>query len=101
MIYFLHMNAKSEQGWTMVALVFTLIFTIPLVAALVRFGLLAETVAFFVNQALNNTPLTLDFTRPYASAGVLPILFVVGLAAFGYYAARKGQPLFGQLFQAD
>lgn len=25
MIYFLHMNAKSEEGWTLVSLVFTLI----------------------------------------------------------------------------
>ncbi|MEJ1963180.1 MAG: cytochrome o ubiquinol oxidase subunit IV [Gammaproteobacteria bacterium] len=28
MIYFLHMNAKSEQGWTMVALLFTLILVV-------------------------------------------------------------------------
>ncbi|EZP51761.1 MULTISPECIES: cytochrome o ubiquinol oxidase subunit IV [Sphingomonas] len=25
MIYFLHMNAKSEQGWTLMALIFTII----------------------------------------------------------------------------
>ena len=28
MIYFLHMNAKAEHGWTMVALVFTLILVV-------------------------------------------------------------------------
>jgi cytochrome o ubiquinol oxidase subunit IV len=28
MIYFLHMNAKSEEGWTLVALVFTLILVV-------------------------------------------------------------------------
>jgi cytochrome o ubiquinol oxidase operon protein cyoD len=28
MIYFLHMNAKSESGWTLVALVFTLILVV-------------------------------------------------------------------------
>jgi cytochrome o ubiquinol oxidase subunit IV len=28
MIYFLHMNAKSDEGWTMVALVFTLILVV-------------------------------------------------------------------------
>lgn len=26
MIYFLHMNTKSEGGWTMMALIFTLVF---------------------------------------------------------------------------
>ncbi|HEU4624473.1 MAG TPA: cytochrome o ubiquinol oxidase subunit IV [Steroidobacteraceae bacterium] len=28
MVYFLHMNAKSDEGWTMVALVFTLIIVV-------------------------------------------------------------------------
>ncbi len=28
MVYFLHMNAKSDEGWTMVALVFTLILVV-------------------------------------------------------------------------
>lgn len=28
MIYFLHMNARSEQGWTMMALIFTLIVVV-------------------------------------------------------------------------
>lgn len=28
MIYFLHMNAKSDEGWTLVALVFTLILVV-------------------------------------------------------------------------
>lgn len=28
MIYFLHMNAKSEEGWTMMALIFTVIIVV-------------------------------------------------------------------------
>jgi cytochrome o ubiquinol oxidase operon protein cyoD len=28
MIYFLHMNGKSDEGWTLVALVFTLILVV-------------------------------------------------------------------------
>jgi cytochrome o ubiquinol oxidase operon protein cyoD len=28
MVYFLHMNAKSEQGWTLVALLFTLVLVV-------------------------------------------------------------------------
>jgi cytochrome o ubiquinol oxidase operon protein cyoD len=28
MIYFLHMNSHSEEGWTLVALVFTLILVV-------------------------------------------------------------------------
>lgn len=28
MVYFLHMNAKSEGGWTMLALIFTVVFVV-------------------------------------------------------------------------
>ena len=28
MVYFLHMNSKSDEGWTMVALVFTLVLVV-------------------------------------------------------------------------
>lgn len=32
MIYFLHMNAKSESGWTMMALIFTVIIVVIAIA---------------------------------------------------------------------
>jgi cytochrome o ubiquinol oxidase operon protein cyoD len=32
MIYFLHMNTKSESGWTLMALVFTIIIVVIVVA---------------------------------------------------------------------
>ncbi|MFZ3485430.1 cytochrome o ubiquinol oxidase subunit IV [Sphingomonas sp. 3-13AW] len=32
MIYFLHMNTKSESGWTMMALIFTVIIVVIVVA---------------------------------------------------------------------
>jgi hypothetical protein len=58
-------------------------------------------IAFFVNQVMNNSPLTLQPSMPYAPAAAWAAAFVVGLAAFGYYASRGGQPLFGRLFQTD
>jgi cytochrome o ubiquinol oxidase operon protein cyoD len=42
MIYFLHMNAKSEQGWTLVALVFTVVLVVIALAG-----------SFWVMQNLN------------------------------------------------
>lgn len=83
------------------ALVFALLFSVPLVGVLVRFGLLAGAVAFFVNQVLNDAPLTLDFSRPYVSGAMIPTIFVIGLAAFGFYAARGSRPLFGHLLQTE
>lgn len=32
MVYFLHMNAKSENGWTILALIFTLVLVVILLA---------------------------------------------------------------------
>ena len=72
-----------------------------MVATLIYGGLLAASAGFLVNQALNNAPLTLDPSRPYALARMWSILLVLGLAVFGFYASRKGQPLFGRLVQAD
>ena len=73
----------------------------PLVATLLYFGLLPVVIAFLVNQTLNNSPLTLDWSLPYAPAALWAILLVAGLAAFGFYASRGGQPLFGRLLQSD
>jgi hypothetical protein len=39
-------------------------FVIPLVATLLYFGLLPVVIAFLVNQTLNNSPLTLDWSLP-------------------------------------
>jgi hypothetical protein len=54
-------------------------------------------VTFFVNQILNNAPLTLQPSMPYASSAFAALLIVFGLAAFGFYASRGGQPLFGRI----
>jgi serine/threonine-protein kinase len=85
----------------LITLGFVAAFVIPLVAALLYFGLLPVVIAFLVNQALNNSPLTLDWSLPYAPAALWAILLVGGLTAFGFYTSRGGQPLFGRLLQSD
>ena len=88
-------EAGSGPMW--IILIFIAAFVIPLLATLVYFGLLPVVIAFFVNQALNNSPLTLQPSMPYASSGLWAAAIVVGLAVFGFYASRRGQPLFGRL----
>jgi hypothetical protein len=82
-------------------LIFIAAFVIPLVGTLVHFGLLPIVVAFLVTQAINNSPLTLQSSMPYAPAALWAIAIVAGLAAFGFYASRGGQPLFGRLLASD
>ena len=85
----------------LVSVVFIALFVIPLVGTLVYFGLLAIVVAFLCNQALNNAPLTLDLSMPFAPATLWSLLLVAGLTAFGFYTSRGGQPLFGRLAEGD
>jgi len=41
-------------------------------------------------------PLTTDMSRPYAGASVMLLLGIAALAAYGFYASRGGEPLFGR-----
>jgi hypothetical protein len=85
----------------LMTLLFISAFVIPMVATLISFGLLSLVIAFLANQALNNAPLTLDLSMPYASGALWSLLLVVGLAVFGFYASRGGQPLLGRLAEGD
>jgi hypothetical protein len=85
----------------LVGILFALLFTGALVATLVYFGLLAHLVAFFVNLAVINGVLTADMSKMYAPTSVWLMLVMTGLAAFGFYASRAGQPMFGNLLPRD
>ena len=63
---------------------------------LLRFGLLALIVTFYTFMAMEALPLTIDFSRPYASSSALLVLAIAVVAAFGFYASRGGEPLFGR-----
>jgi serine/threonine-protein kinase len=64
---------------------------------LFRFGLLAMTVAAFSDNVATGVPLTLHLSAWWATPSLLTLALLIGLAAFGFYAARAGQPLFGNL----
>jgi hypothetical protein len=89
----------TERLW--LALLFATAFVVPLVATMFYCGLLSLATTLFVMQAMSNAPMTLDFSQPHASGALWVVLTVLALAAFGFYASRAGQPLFGGLLQAD
>jgi serine/threonine protein kinase len=91
----------ESTGRLLLSLLFISAFVIPLVATLLYCGILSVVIAFLVNQAINNSPLTLQPAMPYAPAALWSVLLVAALAAFGFYASRAGQPLFGRLLQTD
>ena len=64
------------------------------VAQLVRFGLLASTVAMVVGGVVGNYPLTLDFSAPYAGASMLGMLVLLAYAVYGLRVSLAGRPVF-------
>jgi Protein kinase domain len=88
-------QANWERPWVTIVLV--LAFIGPMTATLIYGGILPLAIAAFAQSAITNAPLTLDPSRPYASGAFASVLVVLSLALFGFYASRKGQPLFGRL----
>ena len=77
---------------------YTIVGILLVVGVLLRFGMLALSSTFLVFMTLVELPLTADFTRPYAAISTWLLLGTVALAAFGFYAARADEPLFGRIF---
>ena len=89
------LGESGSQRWA--TFIFVAAFVIPLVATLIYFGILPVVIAFFVNQVLSNAPLTLQASMPFAPVAFWAMGLVLGLALFGFYASRGGQPLFGKV----
>jgi hypothetical protein len=61
--------------------------------ALVRFGLITLAVAVFVANLMLNSPITLDFSRWYATAAMSVPVGMLAIAAWAFYTALGGQKL--------
>jgi hypothetical protein len=72
------------------------IITLLVATVVLRFGLLATVVAFFVFGLCGNVPLTLHTSLWWATASNLTLALLTALALFGFHASRAGQPLFGE-----
>jgi hypothetical protein len=65
--------------------------------AVFRHGLLVLFVALLVGEHVKDVPLTLHGSVWWATASNATLAMCITLAAFGYVAARAGQPLFGRV----
>src|SRR5579864_2820125 len=66
------------------------------VLVILRIGLFAACVMFFVNGLLLSVPMTLDASRFYATDAWMSMAIVVAIAAIGLWLARADEPLFGR-----
>jgi len=65
-----------------------------LILLLVRFGLLATAAAGLCNSIFNTYPVTLDFSAPYAAAGLFGMLVIAAYALYAFRISLAGRPLF-------
>ncbi|HEV8394731.1 MAG TPA: serine/threonine-protein kinase [Vicinamibacterales bacterium] len=72
-------------------------FTALITFVIHRYGLVAAAALLFVDNIVADTPLTTDLSVWWSTPTVLTLPLVLGLVAFAYYAARGGEPLFGQV----
>ena len=74
------------------------LFTAPFIVAylwiLRRFGLVALTVLYFVDQLADQIPLTTPVTAWYTEGGMVGVVAIVALALYGFHVSRAGKPLF-------
>jgi serine/threonine-protein kinase len=92
----LQLNDVVSSGTiSWLAVSFQAFIVLVVILLVVRYGLLATAVGLFIGNLLDGVPLTIHFAS-WAGTNSIVVLFVVlGLAAFGFYASRAGQPLLG------
>jgi Protein kinase domain len=73
-----------------------LLLSLVYIGVLVRFGMFPLVMAYLTNTIVSNG-LTADVNKLYAPTSVWLMALVVAMAAFGFYASRAGEPLFGKM----
>jgi len=72
-----------------------LLFAGVVLLSLTRFGLLATTVLFATQNALNFC-ITENLFAWYGAGTILAVLWVLAIAGYGFYTSFAGRPLFGE-----
>jgi hypothetical protein len=63
------------------------------VFVLIRFGLVAQTSAFFAASMLGDFPITRHLSAWYAPSGIFAVAVVAALAIYGFRTTLEGRPV--------
>jgi hypothetical protein len=74
-------------------------FTLLLTVVIHRFGLLAMAMTLFVDNIVNDVPLTTNLTAWWSAPMIASLVLLGAVAWLAYSAARAGQPLFGRILE--
>ncbi|HET9481122.1 MAG TPA: serine/threonine-protein kinase [Candidatus Polarisedimenticolia bacterium] len=87
----------GEEEYMMVVWPISIALVLVFVLAVFRFGILTASAAFFTFELLESAPLTTHLSVWYAAGPMLSLFAVAALAAWGFYLAVAGRPLFAGL----
>jgi serine/threonine protein kinase len=87
-------SGAADEGLLVAAVAFGFVTSTLLVFVAVRFGLLALMSALVFWVLPHFFPITTELTVWYAGDFILDLIFLVGIAVYGFYIALAGQPLF-------
>lgn len=76
------------------ALLFTFPFILAFLLILQRYGLVCLAALFFADQMANNMPIVSPLNAWFAQGGVVAIVVLIVVAAYGFQMSRAGKPLF-------
>ncbi|MEO6172468.1 MAG: hypothetical protein ABIP02_05065, partial [Arenimonas sp.] len=82
---------RIDDVWTVAGAVFTIIYLV----IILRAGLLAAVISFYVFQVLEATPLSLNFSLWYADRTMASMILIVGLLLYGFWISLGRKPIFG------
>jgi predicted Ser/Thr protein kinase len=85
---------NDDMAWWISAL-YQMTIVVAATTIVIRYGLLVTAVALTLVNTVANLPLTYSLSHWTATTSNLTIALALGLALFGFYASRAGQPLFG------
>lgn len=111
--FFFMLRLVFRRNW-LAALVMSLLFCIPSLGAqnplidmlftapffwmylyiLYRFGLVALTVLYFIDQLADNMPMATPLSAWYTEGGLVAMITILAVAFYGFYVSRAGKPLF-------
>ena len=74
---------------------FTAPFFLVYLYILYRFGLVALTVLYFVDQLADQMPLAMPLGAWWTEGGVVAMIVILAVAVFSFHVSRAGKPIFG------
>jgi serine/threonine-protein kinase len=87
-------QSSAQQLW--MSVIYAIVVSGIYIGVLVNFGMFPLTLGYLINRVVVTSGLTTDLNKLYAPTAIWIMALVAGLAAFGYYASRAGEPLFGK-----